>query len=836
MKKICLLYSLLLAFISANTQPPTITSFSPASGTVGTTVTITGTNFSSNPANNIVFFGAVRALVVSASQTSLIVTVPVGATYQPITVTTNNLTAYSAKPFMITFSNSCPGFAANSFSGPNTYQADSDPRNLATVDFDGDGKADIAETGIASNTISVFRNTSVSGTLGLAAKIDFTTGDSPERVATGDFDGDGKSDMAVANGLSGTVSVFRNISTAGTISFAAKTDYATGFNSRGVGVGDFDGDGKPDIVVANTGVSTISFLRNTSTAGAISFAAQVDYATGFAPHAIAIADLDGDNRPDVAVANLASNTVSIFRNTSTSGAISFTTGTDYPLPGTNSYGIAIGDLDGDGKPDLAASSLNANIISIFRNTSTSGNITLASPIAYSTTYFPLNIAIADMDGDGKPDLAMSDFNTYNFTVLQNISTNGTISFGEKTDYGFGVPSTNLVIVDLDGDGRLDVATSAYSINSLTVFKNQVGCPQGCTAPTFLNNGLIVLDASCGKTDGGISIIPLSGTTPFMYSINGGTTYVSGPNAGYTFSSLAAGTYNLRLKDANGCESAVVSREVRAIYGCAVTCVAPTFLNNARIVLDASCGRNDGGITIIPTCGTPPYMYSIDSGATYVAGPDNGFTFTNLAPGRYQLRLKSGTEGESVVIEKTVRSIHGGPLFTHRASSPTCIGINNGSISIVPITGTPPYLYSINNGVSYVAGPDTGYVFTNVAPANYSLKVKDSRGCESEDVLETVGEARSRCPVSPVVFAAQTDAMAISPNPNKGRFTLQLPNIISGKAELSVFDAKGVAIQKRLVVLSKSNTTDFDLTGRAPGLYYIKMVTGSGTKVAKVVIQ
>ncbi|HEU4902532.1 MAG TPA: hypothetical protein VFT06_07055, partial [Flavisolibacter sp.] len=127
----------------------------------------------------------------------------------------------------------------------------------------------------------------------------------------------------------------------------------------------------------------------------------------------------------------------------------------------------------------------------------------------------------------------------------------------------------------------------------------------CTPPTFLNDLTIVLDASeCGN-DGNISIIPLSGTAPFMYSIDGGATYVPGGNAGHTFQELAAGTYQLRLKDANGCESAVVTREVRAnVYPCNTTpCTPPTFLNNSQIVLDASCSGGDGALYIIPTSGT-----------------------------------------------------------------------------------------------------------------------------------------------------------------------------------------------------------------------------------------
>src|SRR5471030_1472542 len=91
---------IVIAFFSVSrvmAQAPTITSFTPASGPVGTSVTITGTNFNATAANNIVFFGATMATVTAASTTSLTVTVPAGATYQPISVLNGAtaLTGYS---------------------------------------------------------------------------------------------------------------------------------------------------------------------------------------------------------------------------------------------------------------------------------------------------------------------------------------------------------------------------------------------------------------------------------------------------------------------------------------------------------------------------------------------------------------------------------------------------------------------------------------------------------------------------------------------------------------------------------------------------------------------
>ena len=347
--------------------PPTITSFSPTSGPIGATVTITGTNFNTTAANNVVYFGAVKAQVTSASSTSLTVIIPVGATYQLITVTdlTKGLTAYSAKPFIVTFAGG--GYiSSSSFSTKVDFTTGSNPYSLAISDLDSDGKPDLAVSNKSSSTVSVFRNTSTSGLItsaSLSAKMDFTIGGVPYDIAIGDLDGDGKPDLAVPNNSSNTVSVFRNTSTSGSItsaSFAPKVDFTTGSAPLAVAISDLDGDGKPDLAVANYGSNTVSVFRNTSTNGSItssSFAAKVDFTTGTGPESVTISDLDGDGKPDLAVANYGSNTVSIFRNSSMSGSITsasfaakvdFTTG-NYSCPGD----IEIGDLDGDGKPDLA---------------------------------------------------------------------------------------------------------------------------------------------------------------------------------------------------------------------------------------------------------------------------------------------------------------------------------------------------------------------------------------------------------------------------------------------------------------------------------------------------
>ena len=94
---------------------PKITFFTPNFGPVGTRVTIKGTNLGANPADNIVYFGATKATVIAASTTSLTVIVPSGATFSPITVTANNLTAYADNPFITTFNGGGLAFDSTSY-------------------------------------------------------------------------------------------------------------------------------------------------------------------------------------------------------------------------------------------------------------------------------------------------------------------------------------------------------------------------------------------------------------------------------------------------------------------------------------------------------------------------------------------------------------------------------------------------------------------------------------------------------------------------------------------------------------------------------------------------
>jgi uncharacterized delta-60 repeat protein len=758
---------------------PTVRSFSPASGPVGTKVTITGNNFSPVAENNTVYFGAVKAAVLSATSTQLNVAAPAGTTYQPITVTTNGLTGYSTTPFVVT----CPSGVGYSFS--LNEKTDLPISGFMTIsDIDGDGKPDLI--GEANRIISISRNTGSTGAVSFAPNVNFAATSTDHDFATsalGDVDGDGKPDLVIPNGLSKTISILKNTSTPGNISFAPAVELSTGSSPISVTIGDVDGDGKPDIAAssyAGNSSFTVSILKNTSTPGNISFAPGVEFPAGINLLNLAFSDLDGDGKPDLAVRSRFYG-LQIFQNTSSSGAISFALKLElsaYLLDGS----FVIGDLDGDERPDVAIlSEETGRGLYIFQNTSTSGAISFASGVSYRAapdyTRQPYDIAIGDVNGDGKPDLAVTNegFNDIysefmasgrwtpplyrTVDLFINNSTSGTVSFStvsvSKSSFSF-FESAHITIGDMNGDGKSDLVTTSEPANTTSIIRNLATCPATlCTPPTLLNDLTIVRNATCGKSDGAIWIVPTSGTAPFLYSINGGQTYVSGPDNLLGFENLSSGTYQLRIKDAKGCESEVVQRVVSS--GCPVTCTPPTLLNNLTIIGHATCGMNDGALYLVPTTGTAPFQYSINGGATYVGGPDNLYAFTGLAAGTYQLRIKDATGCESAVVQKEVLPLYG-----------------------------------------------------NCATTSISGKAS-----------QLLGETNS--------------TMLVYPNPSSGMFRLQLQHT-TGKVQVTVLNSKGQVVQQRRVNISESNAVDFNLTGKAKGLYLIKVMSEKGVQTTKVMVQ
>lgn len=475
MKKLSQAILCLITTISLQAQVPSITSFTPLTGAIGTSVTITGLNFSATAADNIVYFGSVKANVTAATTTSITVLVPFGAGYEAVSVAVNNLITYSSKPFTVTYPEGGMDFTASSFAVKADYQGGA---FVIDADWDIDGKIDIAYNIFTENRVFFFRNTTTGSNLTFTNFPDFFGGlVNVIGLAKSDFNGDGKLDIVAATPLSNAVYVFRNGSSApGSFFFFGPTALLTGSEPRKVTVADVDGDGKVDIISSNQSSNTISVLRNTSTASTISFETKVDFTVATVPEDITAGDLDGDGKPEIAVACSGSNVVSVLRNTSTTGTISFATKVDLAA-GAGTWGVAIGDVDGDGKADVLGSNLGPNTISVFKNNSTISSLSFSAAANFTVASSPRGMKLGDLNADGKPDVAVACYFSSSFvSVLKNTSTPGNISFNATVNYATSGGPNTVALADMNNDGLLDIMAGT-STNSATgtmnYFKNQL---------------------------------------------------------------------------------------------------------------------------------------------------------------------------------------------------------------------------------------------------------------------------------------------------------------------------------------------------------------------------
>src|ERR1043166_5302983 len=200
------------------------------------------------------------------------------------------------------------------------------------------------------------------------------------------------------------------------VSFAPAANHAAGQHPYSVAVGDFNGDGKLDLAAANRDSNNVSIFLGD---GAGNFSAATNLDTGFdtLPVSVAVGDFNGDGKQDVVAANynnMPLGSVSIFLG---DGVGNFSAATNFPA-GSSPYSVAVGDFNGDGKQDLAVANYFADKVSILLGDGT-GN--LSAPASFSAGTSPLSVAAGDFNGDGKQDLAVTDENfdtgSENVTVL-----------------------------------------------------------------------------------------------------------------------------------------------------------------------------------------------------------------------------------------------------------------------------------------------------------------------------------------------------------------------------------------------------------------------------------
>ncbi len=470
-----------------------ITSISPTSGTIGTEVTISGEKFNPVADQNIVFFGGVRAQVVSATANKIVVKAPPGASYERITVETNGLMAQSSYPFLITF-DGVRGIDSLTFQDKFdiTYQS---TFAFQIADIDGDGKPDIISSDSHGDRLVIQRNTSTNDQISFDNKIFLPVSqfNGEEVVNIADFNGDGKLDILTNDTRSqAMLSFFINQSTPGNISFVRKNLWVKSYYAQphllSLAVADVNNDGRPDIVGQQS--AQMAFLKNISTRDSLAFEwvgplLQVPDTGGSN-----IADIDGDGKIDL-ITNYydeGRGFMAVYRNISVNDSIMFGPVLKLPVLSYRS-GFALADINQDGKLDIVANSPSPDqtgiVISVFKNISTKGTIAFEASTDFNlpaTDYS--HLAINDIDGDGKTDIVLAHVNPDKpfVSILKNTSAVNTISFDPKVEIWkkpFAWNYYPIVLNDMNLDGKPDIIATNMTPGPnpphlLSILKNSAG--------------------------------------------------------------------------------------------------------------------------------------------------------------------------------------------------------------------------------------------------------------------------------------------------------------------------------------------------------------------------
>jgi hypothetical protein len=339
----------------------------------------------------------------------------------------------------------------------DTPTVDREPIASASADVNGDGTMDLIAVGFRNSTLTVLTN---NGSGKFSSNAVYHTSEFDDRgsysVSAADLNGDGKPDLTVAEYYDGTLQVWTNN---GSGVFSSNATYTVGGGVESVIAADMNADDLLDLVSTSADSSTVNVLTNK---GDGTFQSQGTYNVGNGPINVATADVNGDGKPDLVTANLFGNSLTVLTNSGSGFVLAAT------LPaGQEPYWVEIADLNNDGSRDLISANSGSSTLSVFTNNGL-GAFTLSTNLPVGAS---LHVTAADINGDGKKDLisAQGPFNQPGSLIIFTNTGFGDFDFAVSLEVGEN-PSC-IEAMDANGDGRVDLVSANYDQGTLSVLFN-----------------------------------------------------------------------------------------------------------------------------------------------------------------------------------------------------------------------------------------------------------------------------------------------------------------------------------------------------------------------------
>lgn len=728
---VVLLFPVLMAF----GQKPEITSVSKTMGAMDDLLVIKGAYFGTNASNVAVTFGASKGVIQSITDQQLTVKVPFGTLYQRIGVTNlvTGLTGYSKEMFLLNFSGDGAFDPANlqgQYDFPAGVATADGLYDLCTCDFDGDKRVDVAGANNNLGFLTIVSNASSPGSLSFPNKYLINIASRSLNLRCGDLNGDGKPDIvATESTTSNKVFILRNTSTgAGNFTFSTSIVTLAGKRPRRVEIADLDLDGKPEVILSSQTTNTVTVLINQSTTGAILFAPLAPITvplTGAAStDALSVADLNGDGMPEIITSQFSVNSdIYVIENTSSPGSVS--TGSVRSLPVARSVkNIRAGDLNGDGKPDIAYTKVDNQEVGFFINQSTAANIAFSPGPSIASDLTPWGIDFGDLDGDGKPEVVVASATRKSLTILHNTTASGVLSFTASVK-----PTTyinrHVSITDFDGDGKPDIGFTSIDDGALNIPASKISIfrNRACMIPNVTPEGPLNVCAGYGLT----LTATMGGGVTYTWTNTSTGTSVSGTN---TYSPTVSGEYYVTA-DAEGGNCSVVSNAVKVTISPG-TAGDPAPVNNGPV-----CVGNTLNLSAT----------DIGPGFTYTWRGPNGYAGTGLTPapvtnfqsanaGIYYLDVVASSGCVARTEETLVTAVHIPEFKVAFTGSPLICQPDVKNLSVYPTTPGFTYQWYEQTGGA-ITGATLPNLLRNTSGEYYFRATSSNPGCPVIESLHAV---------------------------------------------------------------------------------------------------